>query len=277
MPWVLPSLAMAFERVHRLVDHVAELPALRALRRRLFEQRFQRPLGHAFHGVYETFEAAAAAAPRALPMTYDNEAAARMYVDRVHVDAHDYPALFWLQRVLGEWAESVCDLGGSVGIKYYAFSPLLTLSRVRWHVVEVPAAVALGTRLAAERGVAGSLTFSSDPSDVVRHAVLFASGALQYLPTTLAELLAQRHGTPRYVVVNTTPIHPTRAFFTLNNIGTACCPYRVASRAEFVAGVEGQGYRLVDEWLNVGKRLELPFERGLSLTHYSGFCFRSDA
>jgi putative methyltransferase (TIGR04325 family) len=273
---VLPSLDMAFERVHQMVDRVAELPALRTLRRRRFERRFQRALGHAFHGVYETFDAAAAAAPSSLPTSYDNQAAARMYVDRVQVDAHDYPALFWLQRALGEGAESVCDLGGSIGIIYYAFAPLLTLSLpVRWHVVEVAAAAALGAQIARERGATESLTFSSDPADVVRHPVLFASGALQYLPTTLAELLAQPYGVPRHVIVNTAPIHPTRAFFTLNNIGTACCPYRVASRAEFVAGVEGRGYRLVDEWQNVGKRLELPFERGLSLTHYSGFCFRS--
>jgi len=68
--------------------------------------------------------------------------------------------------------------------------------------------------------------------------------------------------------------YPTRGFFTLNNIGTAYLPYRVASRAEFVASVKGRGYRLVDEWQNIGKRLELPFEPGLSLAHYSGFCFQ---
>jgi hypothetical protein len=34
---------------------------------------------------------------------------------------------------------------------------------------------------------------------------------------------------------------------------------------------------MLDEWQNVGKWLRVPFERGFSITHYSGFCFRSDA
>jgi hypothetical protein len=71
---------MALERVHRMVDRVAQVPALRALRRRRFERRFQCPLGHAFHGVYENLDAAAAAAPSALPTSYDNQAAARTII-----------------------------------------------------------------------------------------------------------------------------------------------------------------------------------------------------
>ena len=32
-------------------------------------------------------------------------------------------------------------------------------------------------------------------------------------------------------------------------------------------------YRLRDEWLNIGKRMQIAFEPEYSLTHYTGFCF----
>ncbi len=264
---------MPFDAVHRLIDGLGELPGVRQLRRRRHEQRFRRCTGHAFSGVYDSFEAARAAVPPGLPDSYDTAAAAGMYVDRLSVDEHDYPALFWLQRSLVDGWRSVCDLGGSVGIKYYAFAPLLgAAAELRWHVVEVPAAAALGARLAAEKG-ADPLTFGTDFADASGRSVLLASGALQYLPLSLGQILAALPVRPQRLIVNTTPIHAARSFFTLNSIGTACCPYRVASRGGFVAEVEAQGYRLRDEWRNAGKRLLLPFERGLSLDAYSGFCF----
>jgi putative methyltransferase (TIGR04325 family) len=100
--------------------------------------------------------------PRALPAGYDNEAAARMHIDRMHVEELDSPALFWLQRALGDGVERVSDLGGSVGIEYSPFAQLLALSpSVRWHVVEVPAAAVLGAPFSAERGVE-NLTSGSD-------------------------------------------------------------------------------------------------------------------
>lgn len=265
---------MAFDRLHGLIDRFASLPGVRQWRQRRFARRFRRPMGHAFFGMYDSFAAAAAQVPAGVPDSYDNAAAAGMYVDRLRADDHDYPALFWLQSALAGGARTICDLGGSTGIKFYAFAPLLGLhANVRWHVVDVPAAAALGAQIAARNGVAERLTFGSDVAAASECEVLFVSGALQYLPQSLGEMLASLPQRPRRIVVNTTPIHPTRSFFTLNNIGTACCPYRVAARGEFVAQVEAQGFALRDEWRNIGKRLDLPFEPGASVEHYSGFCF----
>ncbi len=269
---------MAFDKAHRLIDRVADLPGIRGWRRRRHEQRFRERLGHAFSGVYPTFAAAAAAVPEGLPGDYDNEAAAGMYVDRLQVDDHDRPALFWLLEALAAGARRICDLGGSTGIKYYAFTPLLTPflapgSAVNWHVIEVPAAAELGARIAAQRGVGQQLTFGSEVAAASGCDVLFVSGALQYLPQSLGQILGALADKPRRVLINTTPIHASRSYFTLNNIGTACCPYRVTARDEFVEEVRSQGYLLRDHWQNLGKRLDLPFEAGLTIEHYSGFCF----
>ncbi len=82
---------------------------------------------------------------------------------------------------------------------------------------------------------------------------------------------------PKRVVINTTPVHATRSYSTLNSIGTAFCPYRVMSEGELLAGMASVGYCLRDRWLNPGKGMQLPFERGYDVTEYSGFCFERAA
>ena len=62
-------------------------------------------------------------------------------------------------------------------------------------------------------------------------------------------------------------------FFTLNNIGTAYCGYRVQAREPFIRGIEAQGYRLRDQWRNLGKRMPVIGQPEYSVEHYSGFCF----
>ena len=48
----------------------------------------------------------------------------------------------------------IADIGGSTGIKFHAFAPLLDLSpSCRWVVVDVPKVADLGRRLATEQGI----------------------------------------------------------------------------------------------------------------------------
>jgi putative methyltransferase (TIGR04325 family) len=86
-------------------------------------------------------------------------------------------------------------------------------------------------------------------------------------------LLAGWRHKPRRLVINATPLHRNRSFFTLNSIGTAFCPYRILSEAEFVRAAELAGYRLRDRWIDTAKQVRLPFESGYDVDHYSGFCF----
>jgi len=231
---------------------------------------------HIFRGVYDSFEAAAASAPASKPLSYDNEAAATMYNSRLRADAYDYPAMFWLRRSFDEGMRSVFDVGGSVGIKYFAFRRLLDFpSDASWLVEDMPAVVQQGRAFAAGRDDARSLRFTDRFNDGDGAHVLLASGSLQYLPHTLAELLAGLKQPPRRLIVNTTPIHVDRSFFTLNNIGTAFCPYRVQSRGEFLGAVTRAGYKLRDHWDNPGKGMRVPFVDGYDVSAYSGFCFDS--
>jgi putative methyltransferase (TIGR04325 family) len=258
----------------RIARALHALPG-RAATRRDTEQRFrENARENLFLGVFDTFEAAAASAPPTRPLGYDNPESAALYLKRLRVDDYDYPALFWLSQALAEGLRGVGDIGGSVGIKYFAFGRILRLPpEMAWRVIEVPAVVRRGREFASERGVAGALQFDDDLAAIDGLDVLLASGSLQYLPLTLPEILAGLGKRPRRIIVNTTPMHATRNYFTLNSVGTAFCPYRVQHAETFVHSVSRFGYRLRDEWRNVGKRMEIPFHPEESLDDYSGFCF----
>ena len=264
---------MAFSKLHQLIDGLSELPGIRDVRESIYMRRFRQGMPHAFHGVYESYAGAAAKIPANLPPNYNNPAAAKMYEGMLQVTDHDYPALFWIQDALAAGYYRIADLGGSTGIKFHAFKPWISLpANAQWLVIETDAAVAHGRELAAQ-GTDQRLQFSCDIEDADGSDVLFASGSLQYLPLSIGQVLSRFRHKPRRVVVNTTPIHPTKSFFTLNNIGVACCPYRVTARAQFISEVVEQGYNLLAEWHNPAKSLILPYSHGFGIDHYSGFCF----
>ena len=263
------------ERIHSTVDRSAFVPGVRhfveASYRREFIQNRERNL---FHGVFASYETAAASASHYGVSGYDNEASASLYTNYMRADAHDYPAMFWLTKSFAAGHRRVLDVGGSIGIKYYAFKTSMPLpDDVDWTVMDVPAVAAKGEILADERGVSATLHFiihmtSGDGADI-----LFASGSLQYLPLTLGAYLVPWKKKPRRIIVNITPIHPSLGFFTVNSIGTAFCPYRVQTQAELVGELAALGYALKDTWANRGKELHLPLHPELSLNHYRGFCF----
>ncbi len=267
-----------FDALHRGVDSLREAPGLRSLRHIAYERRFREArAAHLFHGVYPSFEAAAQAAPGTAPLGYDDRASTDLYLGHVRPDVHDYPAFFWLRDAFAGGARRLVDLGGNVGIKYQAWASLASLPQGSdWRVVDVPAVVARGRELQASRTGGERLSFGTDPAALDGVDVLFVSGTLQYLPETLADLLRRAGARPPRLVVNTTALHESLSFFTLNNIGSAYCPYRVQARPEFEAAVQALGYRVRDRWLNVGKGMRIPFVAGHDIEAYSGYCFERD-
>lgn len=229
---------------------------------------------HLFRGVFDSFAAAEESAPATRPVGYDNPESAELYLKRLRVDDHDYPAMLWLSKSFGDGMPRVADCGGSIGIKYFAFAKFIAFpADLDWLVIDVPAAVKRGRDFAASRRAPSGLRFSADLADADGVDVFFASGSLQYLDRSLPEILRGFERLPRRIVINTTPIHPAESFFTLNSIGTAFCPYRIAAHGPFIDGIEAVGYRMRDEWRNLGKRMEIPGHPAYSLDHYSGFCF----
>src|SRR5690606_3839898 len=110
-------------RLIRIAREVAELPGIRLIAEPVYRRTFQRPIHtrNAYYGVYDSYQSALAAAPVGVAHTYDTDAAASMYRDRIKtLNCSDYAALYWLSRLIDEGARSVFDLGGHIGVSYYA-------------------------------------------------------------------------------------------------------------------------------------------------------------
>jgi putative methyltransferase (TIGR04325 family) len=262
---------------HRTVDEIARWPLVRSILRARYDRLFEaNRTANLFRGVYDTFEEARRAAPAHLPIGYDHPGAAAMYRERMTtVYAHDYPVMFWLQKLLAQGCTDLFDLGGHVGIRYYAFAPYVDLPEpVRWVVYDVPAVVEAGRQMALERGLESRLSFSTRFDDLEGAGVLIALGSIHYLPETLADRLKRVKAPPAHLIFNGVPVHSRYSYFTLQSIGTAFCPYRIAAMPEFMASFEALGYRLVDRWDNPDKRCTIPFHPDRSLDRYFGFYFR---
>jgi putative methyltransferase (TIGR04325 family) len=258
-----------------LIDKVKNLPGLRTVAMRRYERYFaQERNANLFRGVFRTFAEAAASAPPSKGLGYDQPEPAAMYRDDLGaLWPADYAALYWLSRSLPE-IESVFDYGGHVGVKYYAFRRYLELGeRVDWTVCDVPAVAASGRKLAQEKG-AHKLHFTSDFPEVSGKSVLFCSGSLQYIEPSLPELLLKVSQLPRHVLLNSTPMSSAATYYTLNNIGTAFCPYKIQNQDELVAGMKSRGYELIDSWKTPGKSCLIPLHPEHSLDHYCGLYFK---
>lgn len=226
-----------------------------------------------FMGSFDTFAAAEAAAPASMPVGYDNaEAAKTLYSHQIYF--WDYPALFWIERSLEDGMRSFFDLGGHVGIKYYAFRRVANYpAELRWRVCDVPGVIQAGRDLAIQREATAQLSFCADFREASGHDVLYASGSLQYLPTRIGDVLASLRDKPRRIVLNTTAMHPERTMHTLNSIGVAVCPYRIQHHDELMSELTSAGYKRVDGWRNEGKSIEVPFVDGGDKPYFGGGCF----
>ncbi len=262
-----------FDRLHVGIDWLREVPPIEALRRRRYERAYFEAGSGRFFGEFASYDAAKAYVPLNKDR-YFHTANTSDYESIAVLDYYDYPCLFWISDSLRSGAKSLVDLGGGVGTKYLAFRKVLEIAQdVDWLVVDVPDALAVGRQLASERGTPNVPGFADRWQEADGVDILFVSGCLQYLPLTLAQMLATCTRPPGRVIVNTTPLHTSRSYFTIDRVGPSYLPYRVQARDEFVTSVVSAGYHVVDQWLNCGKSLTVPFERGLDIEHYSGLCF----
>ncbi|MFL6625705.1 MAG: methyltransferase, TIGR04325 family [Vitreoscilla sp.] len=265
-------------RLHDMLDGALELPGLAGWRRRRFDAAFASGhYGGHFRGVHRTRAACEAAMPTTtLPAGYDNAGMAAMYRDRLdRVYPGDYPMLMWLGKAFAAGATRVFDLGGHVGVAYYAYRRYLDYpAALSWQVHDVPAVMAAGRALAAERDTWKQLSFVEDAGAAADADVLFTSGCIQYLDETLGERIAKLPRRPRWVLVNLLPLHATEAYWTLQSTGRALCPYRIQRKPDFLAEFERLGYEMPDLWENAEKRCTIAFDEAHSLDRYYGMVFR---
>jgi len=269
-------------KLYALGTHVAEWPVVRWLAQPLYRRWFRRPYrssdDYAYCGVYDSHAEALADVPPAVPTSHDTPAGNALFrarLDRLRLC--DYPTVFWMRRLFDEGARRVFDLGVHIGVSYYGFRNYVDYPKdLRWLVHDWPSVIATGKAWAAEHDEHRQLGFAPMREDADGCDLILCAGTLQYLDYTLPELIAGLRRPPAAVLVNMTPLHPTRSFFTLQNFGIATAAYRITSVPEFVAGFEALGYRVVDHWESRERHVRIPFEPGLSIDRYHGFLFRRD-
>ncbi|MFT3761212.1 MAG: methyltransferase, TIGR04325 family [Pseudoxanthomonas sp.] len=272
-------------RLARLLRESAELPGVSLLARPLYRRYFRRPYGHGnlYYGVFDSYaaaqkEASALSSP-GLPSSYDVAEAARMYRRQLQrVRACDYAAMFWLERMLADGARKVFDLGGHIGLAYYGFDRMMDLpADLDWCVHDVPQVMQAGREWAREQDPQRRLRFADDLLQADGCDLLISSGALQYLEYDLPELLQRMQRPPPHVLFNLTPMHPTKRYFTLQNLGIAVCPYRIESIEGLVAEMARMGYAVHDRWDLHERTLRIPFQPGHAIDRYYGFYFTRTA
>jgi putative methyltransferase (TIGR04325 family) len=185
--------------------------------------------------------------------------------------------VYWLGRLLAEGQRRVFDLGGHIGVSYYGFGNYLEFpDDLQWQVHDTPATMAAGREWARDHDPARRLGFADSPDAADGQDVLVASGVLQYLDYTLPELLGRLAAPPPHVLLNQTPMHPGKGYFTLQHIGIAICPYRVMAAPGFLADMQALGYRVVEHWEAYERHIRVPFEPQCSIDCYRGFYFRRE-
>jgi putative methyltransferase (TIGR04325 family) len=199
-----------------------------------------------------------------------------MYRERLsRVYPSDYPVLFWMHSIWSD-VRRVFDLGGHVGIAFYAYQRYLRYPEdLRWTVLDVPSVLEQGRRLAAERRES-RVFFTGDLESADGADILLAAGSLQFIEEPLHSMISRVRRRPRHVIVNRTPMYHGDAFVTLHNNGTAICPYGVFNYSEFVGSMDRLGYELVDSWKNCdpGVSCWVAFRPEKSVSQYTGMVLR---
>jgi putative methyltransferase (TIGR04325 family) len=242
------------------------------VREKYFEHLFWKR-SPSWKGIYTSFaEAEVGPYPHRL-VGYDHEKIARIEEPNLEVlNPGDYPLLFWFSSILPQ-TRTVFDLGGNLGLAWYAYRRYLTFPEcLHWTVCEVPAVVAAGRELAAKKN-ADQLFFAVGREDADGADVYFSCGALQYIEEPLGAMLAKLGDPPRHLLINRVPLCDGPTFITLQNNGDWVSPYKVENRDEFTRGVESLGYELVDSW-KIPRCLEVLMSPQHHAENFHGMYFR---
>lgn len=263
--------------LHRLLDSALAAPGISSLVERRFEKLFTSgAIPGMCHGVFRSYAAAATAAPETAPLGYDNAGAAKLYYERMdRVYPGDYPAMLWMQKLFAAGVTRVFDLGGHVGISYYAYQEHIEYpADLRWELFDVPAVMEAGKGIAATRDERGALHFVDSLASAAESELFFSAGCLQYIEATLAQQLRTLTALPEWVLINFVPMHEHTDFWTVQSIQDAFCPYHIQHDASFFSDMQALGYEVVDRWVNAEKHCTIKFRSYHSVQGYVGAVLR---
>lgn len=257
-----------------IAKETLKLPPFAPLARLFHRRAFARMRkGNNYLGIYASHAEALAAVPASLRASFDHDEAAAQYRQRTQeLSIDDYAALYWVSRLVDDGCRRFFDLGGHIGVAYYAFGRYRPFpADLRWVVSDLPTNMEAGRQWALTHDPAGQLSFAADKQQADGQDALLVFGALQYLDYDFLDWLGTLTRPPAHLIVNRTPMHDTRDFHTLQNMGFACLPYRIHARPDFLAAAARLGYRLVDAWYNEERNCRVPFARSHDVEAYSGF------
>jgi putative methyltransferase (TIGR04325 family) len=246
---------------------------VQAVRRRRYRSFFESAAGFGAHwGVFPSFAEARLAAPDSAG--FNQERFASKYDDRLQrIFPYDYPVLLHLQKAFAtDNACGVLDIGGHVGVHYYAYRGRIPFpSNLTWQVVEVEAVAAAGRDRCRRLGIK-NLEFTTSLGDfgTIPRDVVLSAGALHYLEGPLLwDLIAGGQSKPKHIILNKLPLYDCDDFVSLQHIETGFAAHHVWNRSKFIARFVDLGYTLVDEW-SVPERQLTMFDDGRSFGPYSG-------
>jgi len=258
-----------------VLSRILTFPVVRFAIRCVYRPYFARASGQKrlFLGVYPTFEAARSAAPHSKPTDYDDSGYAYV-ANHKFIHASDYPILYWLSQLIPS-CSSLADFGGNVGMAYYSFRKYLHLRQeFRWVVYDLPHIIEAGKKVREVEENREQLSFTSRVDELDGAEIFFAAGALQYVPEPLSTILSKFKHRPKHLLLNKLPVSPKGEYYTLQNTGTAFCPYRVLHQTELAQNLRSLGYQVVDVWTNPDMPLRIPDAESYSLRAFSGMYFR---
>jgi putative methyltransferase (TIGR04325 family) len=184
----------------------------------------------------------------------------------------DYPIVLWLKSAFSD-SSTVFDMGGNVGLAYYAYHKFLNYPNdLQWLVCELPEMVKVGKDIAIQKD-SKNLSFTTDFSKAEGSEIFLTCGTLQYLEATLPELIKPLQTKPKHLLINHVPFYDGESFTTLQNIGYAYCPYKIQNRTEFINALTSLGYRLIDSW-EIQRSFSIPFHPERHVPNYHGFYLR---
>ncbi len=224
-------------------------------------------------GIYPSFAEAMRESPGEKLAGYDHQEITDVCKTRLdQLNDADYPLLFWLRPLLAE-ASTLFDLGGNLGVAYYAYRLYLEIPpELRWTVCEVSETVRAGQKLAAEKG-AGQLAFTDRREEAENCDIYLSCGALQYIEEPFAEIIGRLRAKPPHIFINRVPLTEGEGFITLQNSGAWTAPYQVANRERFTESIRALGYELTDSW-KINRTLEVLMSPQHKTDFYHGMYFR---
>lgn len=261
--------------IEQLKQKIKEFPPIKKYRIWRYDNKFEHDCYSCFRGVFTTFQEAYNTAPQNSKLGFDFPETADLFTERLStINSYDYPVIYWLSSVIQD-NPIVFDLGGNIGIHYYAYKDYLTYpENLKWIVCEVPKIVKIGREKSTAAHM-NQLHFTEDIEHTDNCDVFLSAGTLQYFEKPVfIEAIAQSANKPKHILLNKLPLYEGSTFVTLQNARHTFTPQYVFNRNSFIEKFKEIGYEVIDEWRVYELKCFIPFFPDHSVSHYSGLYLR---